>query len=133
MEKEQVVKTAKVYDERLCKEVTEERRKLGKRNKDDDNSGSSTGGGTAEKTVSKTDPDCGMFVKGTHERQFAYKEHTACDKHGSVLGVEVTARNVSDSVVWDAAYDHKQRRETDLPQFSQNLQRLSLQNCLWRK
>lgn len=33
MEKEQVVKTAKVYDERLCKEVTEERRKLGKRNK----------------------------------------------------------------------------------------------------
>ena len=30
-------------------------------------------------------------------------------------------------------YDHKQRRETDLPQFTQNLQRLSLQNCLWRK
>ena len=43
---------------------------------DDDNSGSSTGGDTVEKTVSKTDPDCGMFVKGTHERQFAYEAHT---------------------------------------------------------
>ena len=81
----------------------------------------------------KTDPDRGMFVKGTHERQFAYEAHTACDKHGIVLGVEVTAGNVSDSVAWDAAYDHKQRRETALPQRSQKLQRLSLQSCLRRK
>ncbi|MFQ7682702.1 MAG: transposase [Lawsonibacter sp.] len=56
------------------------------------------------KTVSKTDPDCGMFVKG-HRRQFAYEAHTACDKHGFVLGVEVTAGNVSDSAAWDAVYD----------------------------
>lgn len=62
-----------------------------------------------------------MFVKDTYERQFAYEEHTACDKHGIVLGVEATAGNVSDSVAWDVAYDHKQKRETDLPQFSQNL------------
>lgn len=55
--------------------------------------------------MSKTDPDCGMFVKGAHERQFAYEAHTACDKHGFVLGVEVTAGNVSDSVAWDAVYD----------------------------
>lgn len=55
--------------------------------------------------MSKTDPDCGMFVKGAHERQFAYEAHTACDKHGIVLGVEVTAGNVSDSVAWDAVYD----------------------------
>ena len=46
-----------------------------------------------------------MFVKGAHERQFAYEAHTACDKHGFVLGVEVTAGNVSDSVAWDAVYD----------------------------
>ena len=46
-----------------------------------------------------------MFVKGTHEWQFAYEAHTACDKHGFVLGVEVTAGNVSDSVAWDAVYD----------------------------
>ena len=29
-----------------------------------------------EKAVSKTDSDCGMFAKGTHERQFAYDAHT---------------------------------------------------------
>ena len=106
-QKEQVAKGAKVYEEQLRKEVSEERKKLGKKVNDDDddeNKGSS-GGGTVEKTVSKTDPDCGMFVKGAHERQFAYEAHTACDKHGFVLGVEVTAGNVSDSVAWDAVYD----------------------------
>ena len=72
---------------------------------DDDENGGNSGGGTVEKTVSKTDPDCGMFVKGSHERQFAYEAHTACDKHGFVLGVEVTAGNVSDNVAWDAIYD----------------------------
>lgn len=42
-----------------------------------------------EKAVSTTDPDCGIFVKGEHARQFAYEAHTACDKSGFVLGVEV--------------------------------------------
>ena len=46
-----------------------------------------------------------MFVKGEHERQFAYEAHPACDKNGMVLAVEVTAGNVSDSVAWDAVYD----------------------------
>ena len=91
-----------MYEEQLRKEVSEERKQLGKKVNDDDddeNKGSS-GGGTVEKTVSKTDP-----VKGAHERQFAYEAHTACDKHGFVLGVEVTAGNVSDSAAWDAVYD----------------------------
>ena len=46
-----------------------------------------------------------MFVKGEHERQFAYEAHTACDKHGMVLGVAVTAGNVHDSVAWDEVYN----------------------------
>lgn len=46
-----------------------------------------------------------MFVKGEHERQFAYEAHTACDSRGFVLGVEVTAGNVHDSVAWDKVYD----------------------------
>ena len=46
-----------------------------------------------------------MFVKGSHERQFAYEAHTACDRHGWILGVEVTAGNVNDSTAWDAVYD----------------------------
>ncbi len=66
-------------------------KKLGKKpieDDDDENQGSGGSQETAEKTVSTTDPDCGMFVKGEHERQFAYEAHTACDKHGFVLGLK---------------------------------------------
>lgn len=31
-----------------------------------------------------------MFVKGKHQRQFAYEAHTACDKNGYVLETVVT-------------------------------------------
>jgi transposase len=59
------------------------------------------------KTVlqSTTDPDCGLFVKGEHKRQFAYEAHTACDANGFVLEVEVTPGNVHDSVAFDDVYD----------------------------
>ena len=99
-QKEQVAKAAKIYAGQLHKEVNEERAKLGKKPIEEE-----TADETAEKTVSTTDPDCGMFVKGEHERQFAYEAHTACDKRGFVLGVEVTAGNVHDSVAWDGLYD----------------------------
>ena len=55
-------------------------------------------------TVSTTDPDCGLFVKGDHKRQMAYEAHTACDVHGVVLDVEVTPGNVHDSVPFDDLY-----------------------------
>lgn len=58
-----------------------------------------------EKTVSTTDPDCGLFVKGEQERQFAWEAHTACDRKGFILGVHVTAGNVRDSFTWDPLYD----------------------------
>jgi hypothetical protein len=54
---------------------------------------------------SVTDPDCGLFVKGEHKRQFAYEAHTACDANGFVLEVEVTPGNVHDSVAFDDVYD----------------------------
>lgn len=57
-------------------------------------------------TVSTTDPDCGLFVKGEHKKQLAYEAHTACDVHGDVLAVEVTPGNVHDSVAFDDEYDH---------------------------
>lgn len=110
-QKEQVKKAAKVYSEQLRSEVNAEREKLGKKPIEDDTDGDDNdenhpqGGGTVEKTVSTTDPESGMFIKGEHERQFAYEAHTACDKNGIVLGVEVTAGNVHDSVAWDAVYD----------------------------
>jgi len=58
-----------------------------------------------EKTVSTTDPDCGMFIKGAHERQFAYEAHTVCERHGFVLDIEVTAGNIHDSVALDVVYE----------------------------
>ena len=56
-------------------------------------------------TKSVTDPDCGLFVKGSHKRQFAYEAHTACDKYGFVLEAVVTPGNVHDSVAFDEVYD----------------------------
>ena len=56
-------------------------------------------------TKSVTDPDCGLFVKGSHKRQFAYEAHTACDSHGFVLETVVTPGNVHDSVAFDEVYD----------------------------
>ncbi len=101
-QKEIVAKTARIYEEQLRAKVNAEREKLGKppiEEEDDDEPPK------GEKTVSTTDPDSGMFVKGEHERRFAYEAHTVCERHGFVLDVEVTAGNVHDSVAWDAVYD----------------------------
>ena len=79
-QKEKVAKTAKIYAEQLQEEENAEREKLGKKpveEKDDDDT--TPGGGTAERAVSTTDPESGMFIKGEHERQFAYEAYTACD------------------------------------------------------
>jgi len=46
-----------------------------------------------------------MFVKGEHQRQFAYEAHTACDRNGYVLEAVVTPGNVYDSVAFDDVYD----------------------------
>ena len=56
-------------------------------------------------TKSVTDPECGLFVKGAHKRQFAYEAHTACDVNGFVLETVVTPGNVHDSVAFDEVYD----------------------------
>ena len=105
-QKEQVAKTAKIYEEQLREEVNAEREKLGKKRiEEEDDDDESNGAKTVERTVSTTDPDSGMFVKGEHERQFAYEAHTACDGKGFILDVEVTAGNIHDSVAWDSLYD----------------------------
>ena len=112
-QKVKVAQTAKVYEEQLRKEVNAEREKLGKdeiKEDKDDPDAPKSGSSEKEKTVSTTDPDCGMFIKGEHERQFAYEAHTACDKRGFILGVEVTPGNIHDSVAWDAVYDEVTRK-----------------------
>ena len=136
-QKEQVAKAAKVYSGQLRREVNAEREKLGKKpiEDDDDKNRTQSGGGsqeTVEKTVSTTDPDCGMFVKGEHERQFAYEAHTACDKRGFILGVEVTAGNVHDSVAWDKVYDDVTGKfdHTTTDQDGKRVYRSTPKNCV---
>jgi len=102
--KELAQATARVYDEQLRDEINADREAHGKKplkDKDDDDQNPSD----KEKTVSTTDPDCGVFRKGEHEVQFAYEAHTASDEYGFVLGYEVTAGNVHDSVAFDTVYD----------------------------
>jgi len=104
-QKEQVRKAAKAYEMQLREEINAEREKLGKKPiEDDSDDDEPSGGETTEKTVSLTDPESGLFVKGEHERQFAYEAHTACDRHGFILGVEVTPGNIHDSAAWNDIY-----------------------------
>ena len=122
--KEQVPVAAKRYADELMKEINADREVHGKKPFDDDTKPPKSKSQqkknntskkkqkrrkqeakTKEVTKSTTDPESGLFVKGEHERQFAYEAHTACEKNGYVVGVEVTPGNVHDSVAFDNVYD----------------------------
>jgi transposase len=98
--KELAAETAKGYDEQLREEINADREAHGKKSLKE----SKKEPKTKEVTVSETDPDCGIFRKGEHKVEFAYETHTACDARGFVLGYEVTAGNVHDSVAFDPLY-----------------------------
>lgn len=121
--KEQVPAASKHYAEELMKEVNADREAHGKKPFDDDDDDTPVPpkkrkDNTSKKklarrkkeklhtvTKSVTDPECGLFVKGEHKRQFAYEAHTACDKNGFILETVVTPGNVHDSVAFDEVYD----------------------------
>ena len=120
--KEQIPAAARHYARELMEEVNADREAHGKKPFDDDNdppaSPKKHNDNTSKKKLSRrkkqgfrtvtkstTDPDCGLFVKGEHKRQFAYEAHTACDKNGFVLETVVTPGNVHDSVAFDEVYD----------------------------
>ncbi len=104
--KAQVQVEAQHYHKELMEEINKDREAHGKKSFDDDDNG--TGSGTRQtKEVEKstTDPECGMFHKGEHEKCFAYTAHTACDEHNFILGVEISPANVHDSVMFKDIYD----------------------------
>ena len=120
--KEQIPAAARHYARELMEEVNADREAHGKKPFDDDNDPPASPrkhkDNTSKKklarrkkqgfrtvTKSVTDPDCGLFVKGEHKRQFAYEAHTARDKNGFVLETVVTPGNVHDSVAFDEVYD----------------------------
>ena len=67
-----------------------------------------------EKKISTTDPDSGLFVKGEHERCFAYSSQTACDKHGFILNFELAAGNVHDSQSFHQLYEKLDLTKTQI-------------------
>lgn len=94
---------AKHYHSELMSEIESDREKHGKKplkDKDDDDDNPPT----KNIKTSTTDPECGLFHKGEHKVEFAYTAHTACDKHNFVLGVDVSAGNIHDSVMFDGLY-----------------------------
>ena len=64
--------------------------------------------------VSTTDSDSGLFVKGEHERCFAYSAQTACDKHGFVLDFEVGAGNLHDGQMFHELYKKMDLSQTQI-------------------
>lgn len=109
--KEIVAIEAKRYQEELDAEIERDRKEHGKKplkdkkDYDDQNGHGTSGGEYKEVTKSTTDPECGMFHKGEHEKQFAYIAGTACDKRNFILGFAVAPGNIHDSVMFDDVYD----------------------------
>jgi transposase/transcription elongation factor Elf1 len=96
---------AKHYHAELMEEINRSREAHGKKpfkekDKDDDDNPPPV------KNIKKstTDPECGLFHKGEHEKMFAYTAHVACDKHNFILGCDVSPGNVHDSVMFDSLY-----------------------------
>ena len=99
----EVLIQAKHYQNQLDAEISADRALRGKKpfkDQDDDDEPPPT------KTIkqSTTDPECGLFHKGEHEKMFAYTAHVACDKNNFILDCDVSPGNVHDSVMFDDLY-----------------------------
>ena len=114
--KEVVAVEAKRYQKEPDEEINSDRKEHGKKplrdkkdNSDEENGGNGEpvgDGKTKEITKSTSDPECGMFQKGEHEKQFAYIAGTACDKRNFILGFSVAPGNTHDSVMFDDVYNN---------------------------
>ena len=94
----------KHYHEELMAEINRDREAHGKKPFKDDDDDDGAPPPTKDVKVSTTDPECGLFHKGEHEKMFAYTTHVACDKNNFILGCDVSAGNVHDSVMFDGLY-----------------------------
>ena len=95
------------------KEIAKNREMHGKKPlKDDNDNNNQPPKPPATKTVtqSRTDPECGMFHKGEHEKQFAYVANTACDRHNFILDFVLSAGNIHDSMMFSKVYEKVVKR-----------------------
>lgn len=104
-------KKMRSYQELLDKEINEDREIHGKKPLD-----MSKKKEYKEVKISKTDPDSGMLYKSEKEKCYAYSFHTACDKNGFILGIDVTAANVHDSAMFKTILD-KVKRNLGKPKY----------------
>ena len=95
---------AKHYHSELMEEINKDRVAHGKKPFNEEANDDDTPPPTKNVKVSTTDPECGLFHKGEHKVEFAYTTHVTCDKHNFVLGCDVSAGNVHDSVMFDGLY-----------------------------
>ena len=100
--KAEVLRESREYERELQEEINRDRESHDKKPFDNDDDSPPE---TKTITQSTTDPDCGMFVKGEHERQFAYMISTGCDKNGFVIGYDVCAGNVHDCMSFGKLYE----------------------------
>lgn len=95
-----VIKPVKQYQEELEAEIAQDRQAHGKKPlKKAENPIEEQ-----EVSKSKTDPESGLFVKGEHERCFAYVANTACDRHNFILDFALGAGNIHDSQMFHDVY-----------------------------
>jgi len=93
---------AKSYAKLLRKEIDTDREAHGKKPLKDDDENSPPE--TKEITVSKSDPQSGLFHKGEHKKCFAYNTQVACDKHGWIVAATVDKGNKHDSTLLPKIY-----------------------------
>ena len=116
------------YEEELKKEITQDRKRHGKKPLKDrdpkDPPASDTGAedlsikesaqGEKTRKCSVTDPESGWFRKGEHKHVFAYAVETACDRHGWILGYTVHPGNEHDSRTFKPVYEKIKKYEPDM-------------------
>ena len=90
-------KEARSYQKILDKEINKDRQAHGKKSLDMSKKKTEY----KEIKVSKTDPDSGVLRKNEKEKCYAYSFHTACDKNGFIVGIDVTAANIHDSTMFE--------------------------------
>ena len=105
---EQVKIEAKHYHDELIKEINKDRDKHGKKPFDDNNDDKPPAMRNRKKST--TDPDCGEFHKGEHQKCFAYTAHVGCDRNNFILRADVSAGNIHDSVKFDDLYNMLKER-----------------------
>jgi transposase len=108
--KTSIPKEAMKYMAELTKEINRDRVEHGKEPFDDNDGDGPPPTETKEIIQSQTDPESGLFVKGEHERQFAYSVQAASDENGWILGYEVYSGNTHDSVSFEDFYEKLDKR-----------------------